>query len=106
MENSNSRVNNLSDIQKLPLEKLCKDYKIKTLVLFGSFAKGTQTPESDVDFLVEWHREKLPYRIREKLPEDLKRLTGRDVDIVSPYILGNRVFDYEINTYGHVLARG
>lgn len=98
MENLGNRVNILEDIEKLPLDKLCKDYRIRTLVVFGSFAKGTQTPESDVYFLVEWHKE--------KLPEELKRLTGRDIDMVLPYILGNMVFDYEINTYGKVVARG
>lgn len=106
MEKSTKRIKNLSDLEKLPLNKLCKDFKIKTLVVFGSFAKGTQTPESDVDFLVEWHREKLPYRIREKLPEELKKITGRDVDIVSPFILNRMLFNHEINTYGKVVAHG
>ncbi|MBR1786446.1 MAG: nucleotidyltransferase domain-containing protein [Paludibacteraceae bacterium] len=56
--------------------------------LFGSFARGEETPESDVDVLV-----KLDYSQRIGLKffgmsEDLKEILQRDVDLISePYLL-------------------
>ncbi len=38
---------------KLLLNPIAKEYGVKRLYLFGSFAKGTSTPQSDVDLLVE-----------------------------------------------------
>lgn len=34
-------------------QHLEKDYGIKTISLFGSYSRNEQTPESDIDILVE-----------------------------------------------------
>ena len=51
--------------------------------IFGSFARGEETPESDIDLLVDYAPEakvSLLDIIRHKL--DLERITGRQVDLV------------------------
>lgn len=40
-----------------PIDKirdLCRRYKVKQLAIFGSAAKGTAKPDSDIDLLVEF----------------------------------------------------
>lgn len=32
--------------------QICKKHHVEHLSLFGSYAKGTQTPRSDIDFIV------------------------------------------------------
>ena len=51
--------------------------------LFGSFARGEETPDSDVDILVILDNSK-PVGMRFfGMFEDLKELLGRDVDLVT-----------------------
>lgn len=38
-------------------EIVAKEYPITKIELFGSYARGTNTPDSDVDLLVEFERE-------------------------------------------------
>jgi len=56
--------------------------------LFGSFARGEETPRSDVDVLVKLdYSQKIGMRYFGMI-EDLKELLGRDVDLVSePYLM-------------------
>ena len=42
------------------LETLCQRHQIRRLSLFGSTLKGTDSPESDVDLLVEFTPEAKP----------------------------------------------
>jgi predicted nucleotidyltransferase len=50
--------------------------------LFGSFARGEETPESDVDILVILdHSEPVGLKFF-GMYEDLKELLGRDIDLV------------------------
>ena len=50
--------------------------------LFGSFARGEETPESDVDILVELdHSQPVGLKFF-GMYEDLKELLGRPVDLV------------------------
>lgn len=39
---------------KTAVEKIAPEYPIKQVQLFGSYAEGLATPESDVDMLVEF----------------------------------------------------
>ncbi|MEO5361790.1 MAG: nucleotidyltransferase family protein [Nitrospirota bacterium] len=64
-------------------ELLIKDkYPVKRLGVFGSFAKGKDTVESDIDILVEFTE---PVDIFEfiDLKEYLETLLGKKVDLVS-----------------------
>ena len=57
-------------------------YDIKKAILFGSYADGTQTEESDVDLLVEFfHPSVSLYKIAgAKLK--LQDVIGKDVDLI------------------------
>jgi len=70
-------------IRKLKSLKLglTKTYPIASIALFGSFARSEQTPDSDIDILVE-----LEGHIGSKffdLAEELESSLGRRVDLVS-----------------------
>jgi len=62
-------------------ENLCRRYPIHRIALFGSWARGEQTPTSDVDILVDvapsigWNFV--------SLADELERLLGVKVDLVS-----------------------
>ena len=65
---------------------LCERYRVKSLELFGSAAKGTfRDEDSDLDFLVEFDERRLPgYAMRYlNFAEDLERLFGRKVDLLT-----------------------
>jgi len=54
---------------------------IRHLVLFGSVARGTERPESDIDLLGEFDEE-LSLLDIVRLTEDLGELLGRPVDLI------------------------
>jgi predicted nucleotidyltransferase len=61
------------------IQPLLKEYPIKKLGVFGSYARGTQTSASDIDFLVEFHK---PVGLEFfKLSQDLEHILGVSVDI-------------------------
>ncbi len=69
---------------------LCKRHDILWLGLFGSFARGEDTDESDMDFLVEFSRRKSLLALI-RLKNELNEVLGRQVDLVtrnalSPYL--------------------
>jgi len=55
---------------------------VKTIALFGSYAKDTHTDSSDVDFVVEFSTPTYDNFIG--LEQFLERLFGRRVDILTP----------------------
>jgi len=60
---------------------LAKNYPIASMALFGSFARSEQTPDSDIDILVE-----LNGKIGSKffdLADELESSLGQRVDLVS-----------------------
>ena len=82
--------------------KLMEDLKCKAIILFGSFARGTQNEKSDIDiaFLPEKPTTKKElFELKQKLEE----ITDRDIDLVD---LSNDIgdgFKYEIIINGKVL---
>ncbi|OQY03610.1 MAG: hypothetical protein B6I25_07860 [Planctomycetales bacterium 4572_13] len=61
---------------------LAGSYGVRRIALFGSFAKGTPQPESDVDLLVELDR---PLGLRfVDMADFLEETLGRKVDILTP----------------------
>ncbi len=55
-------------------------YAVRSLAIFGSYARGEQTPESDLDVLVEFDRAPDLYAFVE-LGLDLEEALGLTVDI-------------------------
>ncbi len=57
-------------------------YKVKRIGLFGSFVKGTQRENSDVDLLVEFE-EPIGLHFVE-MAEYIEKMLGRSIDILTP----------------------
>lgn len=88
----------MSEIKQLPvaipkaeIQKFCQHHYIRKLSLFGSVLRDDFTPESDIDFLVEFEPEHIPGLIRLAGMEiELSEIVGRKADLrtaadLSPY---------------------
>ncbi|KAF0216755.1 MAG: DNA polymerase beta domain-containing [Geobacteraceae bacterium] len=78
------------------LEELRQIYGVAEIGVFGSFVRGEQREDSDVDILVELSRP-VGFVAFVRLEEHLQTLLGRKVDLVSkkalkPYI-GRLILD-------------
>ncbi len=69
------------DIDRERLAALCRQYHVATLELFGSRAKGTARPDSDVDLLVTFEEGQTPGLAFFGLALDLESLFGLPVDL-------------------------
>lgn len=75
--------------------EICKKNGVKRLDLFGSFATGTATPTSDLDFVVYGCQDIL------KLEEDLEEIdTLRKIDIFDYDSIKNKFLLEDIQKYG------
>ena len=84
---------NLEKVKKILKEhkkELEEKYHVKSMAIFGSYVRGTQTKESDIDILVEFQK---PITLIQfiKLENYLSELLGLKVDLVmkkslKPYI--------------------
>lgn len=75
--------------------EICKKNKVQRLDLFGSFATGTATPTSDIDFVVYGCQDIL------KLEEDLEEInTLRKIDIFDYDSIKNKFLLEDIQKYG------
>jgi len=71
------------EVDGLRLAEICERYGIAELEIFGSSARGTARPDSDVDVLYTVRPgRRLGWEI-EDLAEELSDLIGRPVDLVS-----------------------
>ena len=71
------------NLDERTVQKFCESHRIRKLALFGSQAKGTASPDSDVDLLVDFEPEGVPGLIgMAALEEELSNLLGgRKVDL-------------------------
>ncbi len=60
---------------------LYEKYPIKTIAIFGSYARKEQTEMSDLDLLVEF-KERIGVRFID-LADEIEGITGERVDLVS-----------------------
>ena len=73
------------------LAAVCKRYGVARLLVFGSVARGTAAPDSDVDVLYELlPGRRLGWEI-EQLADELSGILGRPVDLVSVRALHRRL---------------
>lgn len=77
-------------IVKKYVERVCEKYQIKTIILFGSYAKGTEHEDSDIDIAVITDDIKT-----DKFDEEIKLMQLRwDIDLrIEPHIIS--ISDYE-----------
>lgn len=75
--------------------EICKKNGVKRLDLFGSFATGTSTPTSDIDFVVYGCDNLI------KLETDLEQIeTLRKIDIFDYDSIHNEFLKEDIRKYG------
>lgn len=81
MKYSVDDIKNKIETQRSILEQ---NYDVKNLFLFGSYAKGLQTDNSDIDFLVEFSSTNADMFVMVDLQEFLMNLFGKKVDLGTP----------------------
>ena len=59
-----------------------KEYPLRKVELFGSYANGSSTPQSDVDLLVEFAEPRVSLLTLNGLKFRMEELLGTQVDIV------------------------
>jgi len=71
---------------------LIKKYNLKSLALFGSFARNEATENSDIDILVEFD---IPIGLDfVLLADELEEILGVKVDLVTPDAIKPKMFEY------------
>lgn len=77
-------MNSISDIRtalSLHRNRLFQEYPLKSMAIFGSYSRGENTDESDLDVLVEFHG-KIGIRFID-LADEIESIVGLKVDLVS-----------------------
>lgn len=52
MDNATIKNRKIMKIIQDYIEKVCENYKIEAIILFGSYAKGTEHKDSDIDIAI------------------------------------------------------
>ena len=81
---------------KQQLDKMCKENSISYLALFGSYARGEETFESDVDLLIDYSDSK-SYFDHVRIERRLEEFFNRNVDLVTKRSLHPYIKDYVYN---------
>ena len=82
-------------------EILLKEIECEAIVLFGSYARGTQNSESDIDIAIKSNikiNKKRLYEVAIKLEDEL----NKDIDLIDLEEIGD-TFRYEILVNGKTL---
>ena len=74
------------------IEKLKQRYPIKSIALYGSYARGEQDSSSDIDLLVDF-TQPIGMEIID-LTLDMEKILNCKVDIVTYNAIKNRLFKY------------
>ena len=79
-----------------------QNFPVSKVELFGSYARGTSTPESDVDLLVSFTKPRISLLTLNAMKYQLEELLGTQVDLVhSPLPEGSVLeIDRRIPLYG------
>ena len=83
--------NNLLHDYKELINKIALKHGVRSIRVFGSFARGEETVDSDIDFLVELEPTRSLLDMI-SMKYEIEDLTGRKVDVVtakgiSPYLV-------------------
>jgi len=96
METKNEVVAKLKEIKPL----LLKEFSVKSIGLFGSYADETNTQESDIDILVEFEKP-IGWKFF-TLELYLERILGRKVDLVTKSGLKDQIKNQILNQMQYV----
>jgi predicted nucleotidyltransferase len=89
----NNKIDRIIMILRENKPVLEEKYKVKTLGVFGSYVRGEQKEDSDLDILVEFQEPVGLFKFME-LEEFLGKNTGVKVDLVSRKALKPRIGKY------------
>lgn len=97
----NKRIYTIDEIKAI-VTPIAKKYHIESVYLFGSYARGKATEESDVDLIVNFNSDATLLTLADVM-EELKTALGKSVDIIShdsaPARLLFNILDEEILMY-------
>lgn len=85
----------MEEIKEKVMKRISSKLDCEAIVIFGSFARGTQNEESDIDIAIKVKGEiakKELFEISSFLEDELKR----DIDLVNLDTIENDGFKYEI----------
>lgn len=85
----------LNEVRQILTEQkthLCKTYHITQLGIFGSYVRGEQTQDSDVDVLIDYEQAPTLFELV-NLRDYLRDLMGLNVDVVTKNGLKPRIRD-------------
>ena len=71
------------NIPRRKVADFCRRYHIQKLAFFGSVLREDFKPTSDVDILVEFKKGYTPGLAFFAMPEELKKILGREVDLLT-----------------------
>ena len=72
------------NISKSEVEAFCKRWQLIEFSIFGSAARGTLSPASDVDVLIAFDRDAKPTLAHlSRMRRELEAMVGRQVDLVT-----------------------
>jgi predicted nucleotidyltransferase len=83
-------MNSLSAGIKERIVPVLLQHDVARAAIFGSFARGTQEEDSDIDILVEFRGEKSLFDLIE-LQLELEKMLGRRVDVITYRALNHRI---------------
>lgn len=72
-----------------------KEFPITKILLFGSYASGKNTPESDVDLLVEFTTDAVSLLTLSALKQRFEELLGIPVDVVHAPIPDDSIIELD-----------
>lgn len=89
------------------IRELCRQYKVKSLYVFGSILTPRFRADSDVDLLVRFDKEAIPLgEYADNFFDfqfDLEALFSRKVDLVCEDSIRNPFFRDEVNSQKHLI---
>jgi len=74
-------------LPKDKIEDFCRRHYIRRLAVFGSALRSDFGPDSDIDILVEFHKDHIPGLDFFGMEEEFSKLLGRKVDLNTPEFL-------------------
>jgi predicted nucleotidyltransferase len=94
----------IAEIQE-KIRPVLEEYEVGYAGVFGSVARGDDSPESDVDIVVSMSRPVGVYRFME-LKERLEQVLGRKVDLVSRRAVNKYIRPYMERDVATVYGKG
>lgn len=69
------------DSIRMLLQPVAKKNKLEKVYLFGSYARGEATPDSDIDLMIEDNYSR-SFREYQLIMDNLRKATGKEIDLV------------------------